>query len=90
MKETLEKLWDEYFACECAVINTEKERALIKKAVGAQKAVDELLTKEQSEATQKYIEVLYEMQGFFGKKAFFMGCEFATSFFLEVGNFAKQ
>ena len=50
MKETLEKLWDEYFACECAVINTEKEKALIKKAVGAQKAIDELLTKEQSEA----------------------------------------
>ena len=90
MKETLEKLWNEYFADECAVMNTEQERSLIKKAVQAQKTAYELLTKEQSEATQKYIEILYEMQGFFGKKAFFLGCEFATSFFLEAGRFGKE
>ena len=90
MKETLEKLWNGYFAEECAQMNTEKEKALIRKAVEAQKAMDELLTRQQSEATQNYIEVLYEMQGFFAKKAFFTGCEFAISFFLEAGSLGKE
>lgn len=90
MKKTLEKLWNEHFAEECAQMNTEKEKALIQKAVEAQKAMDELLTNQQSEATQNYIEILYEMQGFFAKKAFFTGCEFATSFFLEAGSFGKE
>lgn len=32
MKEIIEKLWNEYFSYECAVIDNEEERALIKKA----------------------------------------------------------
>ena len=84
MRETLEKLWDEYFAEECAVLRTEEERALVKKAAELQKTADASLTKEQSEVVQKHMEALYEMQGFFVKKAFFKGCEFATSFLLEV------
>ena len=32
MKETLERLWNEYLAAECSVINTEEERTLVKKA----------------------------------------------------------
>lgn len=31
MKEILEKLWNEYFFEECAVIETEAERKLMKK-----------------------------------------------------------
>ena len=90
MKKTLEKLWNEFFAEECAVIDTKEERALIKKAAEIHKAANELLTKEQSDTIEKYIEVIYEIQGFFIKKAFFSGCEFATSFFLESGNFGKR
>ncbi len=90
MRKTLEKLWNEYFAEECAVIDTEEERVLLKKAVELQKTVNELLTKEQREAVQKCMEALYEMEGVFIKKAFFNGCEFAASFFFEAGNFGKR
>ena len=89
MKETLEKLWNEYFAEKCSAIDTEEERELIKKSAEMHKTLDELLTKEQSDAIEKYVEILYEIQGFFIKKAFFKGCEFATSFIFEAGKFEK-
>ena len=89
MKKTLEKLWKEYFAEECAAIDTEEERTLAKKALDMHKMVNELLTKEQIVATEKYIDALFEMQNSFAKKAFFKGCEFATSFLFEAGNFEK-
>lgn len=88
MKETLEKLWKEYFAEECAATDTEEERALAKKALEMHKTVNELLTKEQIVATEKYIDALFEMQDSFVKKAFFKGCEFAISFLFEA-NFFK-
>lgn len=90
MKTLLEKLWNEYFAEECAAINTKEEKALVKKAVEMHKTANESLTKEQSEAFEKYIEALYEIQGFFVKKAFFNGCEFATSFLFEAGKLEKR
>ena len=70
MKETLERLWNEYFAEECAVMNTKEERVFVKKAVEMHKTANELLTEEQSEAIEKYIEALYEIQGFLSKKHF--------------------
>ena len=85
MKKLLEKLWVEYFAEECACIDTEEERRLIKKVAEMQNTINELLTKEQNEHIQNHTEALYEMQGLFVKKAFFKGCEFALSFFLEIG-----
>lgn len=88
MKETLEKLWKEYFAEECATTDTEEERTLAKKALEMHKTVNELLTKEQIVATEKYIDALFEMQDSFVKKAFFKGCEFAISFLFEA-NFFK-
>ena len=90
MKETIERLWNEYFAEECALIHTKEEKELVQKAVEMQKIANEFLTKEQCEATQKYVEILYELQGFFVKKAFFKGCEFATSFLFEAGGFGKR
>ena len=90
MTETLEKLWNEYFAEECALINTAEERVLVKKAVELRKTANELLTKEQSEAMEKHMEVLYEIQDFSVKKAFFKGCEFAISFFYEATIFGKR
>ena len=87
MCKTLEKLWNEYFFEECAVVDTEEERELIKKADEIRKSTNKLLTAEQTEVVESYIEALYEMQGFFAKKAFFRGCEFAASFFFESGKF---
>ena len=89
MKKTLEKLWREHFAEECATIDSEEERRLLKMAAETHKKANELLTKEQSDMIEKYIEILYEIQSFFGKKAFFKGCEFAISFLFEAGNFEK-
>ena len=85
MKQPLEKLWNEYFAEECALITTEEERALIKKAARMHETMNEALTKEQSEAIEKYIDSLYENQVYFARKAFFKGCEFTLSFLLAAG-----
>ena len=87
MKKTLEKLWNEYLAGECAAIGTEEERELLKKAVEKYEMANEMLTKEQRETVEKYVDTLYEIQGAFVKKAFFKGCEFTTSFFFEFGTF---
>ena len=89
MGTLLEKLWNEYFAEECAAIDTDEESALSKRALASHKAVMELLSKEQNEAVEEYIDALLEIEAAFVKKAFFKGCEFATAFFLEAGNFKK-
>ena len=90
MKHTLEKLWDEYFAEECAVIDTEEERMFLRKAAEVHKKASELLTKEQNNAIEKYTEALYDIQAYLTKKAFFKGCEFTISLFVDAGNFGKK
>ncbi len=89
MKEILEKMWNEYFREECSLIDEEEERALLKKADEAHRVANNLLTKEQLEAIEKYIDIHYEIEGLFIKKAFFKGCKFAASFFFEVGALKK-
>ena len=90
MKEMMEVLWSEYFAEECAVISTKEEPDLIRKVNEIHKKLDESLTAEQCETMETYMEALYEMQGAFVKKAFFKGCDFAISFFLERGKYDKR
>lgn len=89
MKTTLENLWNAHFAEECAEINTDEEKSLLKRAGEMHKKVNELLTKEQICLVEKYIETLYEIQTVFGKKSFFKGCEFAISFLFELGIVGK-
>lgn len=79
MKITLEKVWDEYFAELCSVIDSEDERELIKKAAVMHEALNKLLIKDQSEVLEKYVETLYEIQGLVVKKAFLRGCDFVTN-----------
>ena len=89
MKETLEKLWNEYLLDECAAINTNEERTLMKQTVELHEKVNALLNKEQEEAVEKYVDALCDMEALFTKKAFFKGCEFAVSFLLEAGRLEK-
>ena len=89
MMKTIEKLWHEYFAEECAWIDTEEERTLAKKAAQMREKAVERLSKEQCDVMEQYVEILYEMQAFLSKKAFCKGCEFALSFLLEAGSFKK-
>ena len=89
MKPTLEKLWDEYFSEECAILDTEEERELISLTAEANKAVNDLLTKEQRRSVERFVELLHEMNGITLKKAFCRGCEFATSFLLETSGLKK-
>ena len=89
MKKLLEKLWNETFAEECASMNTDEERALSKRALELHEAVNELLSKEQNDAVEQYIDALFEIEAAFVKKAFFKGCEFATAFLLDACNFKK-
>lgn len=85
MKETLEKLWNECFLDECAAIDTDEERKLTKNTAELHEKANALLNKEQEEAVEKYVDALRNIEDLFAKKAFFKGCEFAASFFLEVG-----
>ena len=55
MKQTLEKLWSGYLLDKCAVMDAE-EKALLKQAIELQKTANALLTKEQREAVERYID----------------------------------
>lgn len=90
MKEIIEKLWNEYFSNECAVINTEEEKELIQESIKLHQIENELLTPNQIKAVERHIEKIYELQGLFIKKAFFKGCEFAISFLLEMGDLKSK
>lgn len=89
MKKTLEKLWNEYLWDECAVIDTNEERALAKKTVRLHEVANALLNGEQKEAVEKYVDVLHDAEVLSIKKAFFKGCEFTASFLLGVLDFDK-
>ena len=90
MEETLERLWNEFFAEECSAIDTREERELLKKSIEMHEAVNESLTKEKSEIVERYIELLYEIQSVFVKKAFFKGCEFTVSLFLHTKKYERK
>ena len=89
MKETLEKLWDEYLLDESAAIDTEEERNLTKKTVELHERAILLLNTDQKDSVEKYVDALCDLESLFVKKAFVKGCEFAISFLLEAGNFKK-
>lgn len=89
MKATLERLWNEYFAEECARIDTDEQRSAALAIAELHEKLTELLDKEQNAALQGFIDALYKSEAAFMKKAFFAGCKFATSFFLEVADINK-
>ena len=89
MKETLEKLWNEYLLDESAEIDTDEERNLTKKTVELHEKANGILNRDQKDAVEKYVDALCDLEALFVKKAFFKGCEFAVSFLLEAGIFKK-
>ena len=90
MKTTLKKLWEEYLSDECAMIKTEEEKELIKKASQMRESLNALLTKEQLDAMQKYVEALYDSEYYVIREAFFKGCEFTASFLFEALNHEER
>lgn len=86
MKQTLEKLWNDYLLDECALIDTDEERMLTKKAAELHESANALLNKDQQAAVEKCLDALYDIEALFVKKAFCKGCEFAVSFLLEARN----
>ena len=80
MKETIEKLWNEYFSEQCAEINTKEERNLTRKAVELHEKVNALLNEEGKNALEEYVDALCDIEALFARKAFCKGCEFAISF----------
>ena len=89
MKKTLEKLWNEYLLDECAPIDTAEERRLTKKTAELYEKASALLSKEQKNAVQKYVDALCDAESLFTRKAFLKGCEFSVSFLLETVNLKK-
>lgn len=86
MKQTLEKLWNDYLLEECAAIDTEEERRLTKQAAELHEKANNLLNKDQQAAVEKYVDALCDIEALFVKKAFCKGCEFSVSFLLETRN----
>ncbi len=87
MKEVFERLWNEYFSEECAVMETDEERVLARRVIELHEKVNDLLSKDAKEAVEKYVNELYGIEALLLKKAFFKGCEFAFSFFLSFFDF---
>ena len=90
MKNTLERLWNNYLSDECAKMNTEEERLLTKASAELHQKASALLNQEQEAAMRSYVDTLCNLDAIFAKKAFFRGCEFAVSFLLEAMNLEKN
>ena len=89
MKQTLDKLWNEYLLEECAAIDTNEERMLTRELADLHDKANALLNDEQKAAVEKYVDALCDIDALFAKMAFSKGCEFAVSFLLETGDFKK-
>ena len=89
MKQTLERLWNDYLLEECALIETEEELTLTREVAELHEKANAQLNKEQKLAVEKYVDTLCDIDALFAKKAFFKGCEFAVSFLLEAGSLEK-
>lgn len=85
MKQSLEKLWNEYFSAECTAIETEEERKMVHKIAHIHEETNAQLTKEQIDAVDALIEAIYDMQSCTIRKSFFIGCEFAVTFLSQIG-----
>ena len=79
MKDVLDRLWVEHFGEVCSKIESEAERALIRKAAELHGGLAKALDEKQNASLEKYVEVLYEIQSVFSKKAFFKGCELGVA-----------
>lgn len=90
MENMLEKLWNEYFYEECAIIETKEQKLLLRRVVELQEVASAELSKEQWESVEKYVQALYESQGAQVKQAFFKGCRFTASFLIGLGNGEKK
>ena len=89
MKQTLEKLWNDYLLDECSMIDTDEERMLTKKVAELHESANILLNKDQQDAVEKYVDALCDIEALLVKKAFLKGCEFSVSFLLEARNLEK-
>ena len=81
MKETLERLWNEYLLGECSVMDTDEERKLTNKASELHEKVNASLNKEQQDTVEKYVDAVYDMEAHLTKKRFSRGANLRCHFF---------
>ena len=89
MKQTLERLWNDYLLEENATLGTDEERRLTKESAALYEKARAMLNAEQTEAVQKYIDALCTLDALFAQRAFMAGCKFAVSFILESGDLSR-
>ena len=89
MKQTLDKLWNEYLLEKSAVIDTDEERTLTRALAELHEKANDTLDEDQRTAVEKYVDALCDIDALFAKKAFCKGCEFAVSFLTEARNLKK-
>ena len=80
----LKRLWDEYFADEDAVIKSDEEKEILGRILEMQDALIKIITNEQNEAVERYVDALLELQCVALRKAFIKGCRFSVSFLMDV------
>ena len=90
MKQTLERLWNDYLLEENATLGTDEERRLTKESAALYEKARAMLNAEQTAAVQKYIDALCTLDATFAQRAFIKGCEFAVSFLLGSMNTEKR
>lgn len=90
VEDMLEKMWNDYFADECSRIDSDQERALVGQAIDLHDDLNDLLSEEECDVMEKYVDILCDINALYAKTAFLTGCKFAVSFFLEARNFKKS
>ena len=80
----LEKLWNEYLWEESCAVETDREKELARSALVMHERVNALLTAEQQEALEHYVNALNAMDSHSAQKAFIKGCKFAASFLIDT------
>ena len=69
---------------ECAAIETEEEKVLIKKAALLHEKASVLMNRMQEDAMENYVDALHENESLMMKKAFFKGARFAFLLLSEI------
>ena len=70
MKQTLEKLWNDYLADECAAVSSDEERKLAKITVELHEKVNSTLNEAQKNEVEEYVDALFDVEAIFLKKHF--------------------
>ncbi len=84
MKETLEKLWDDYLVESDCKMENQEEIENIRRIMEIEKEITETFNKESKKLFDEYARLADEEGVRFAKNAFIKGVSFSVSFLIEA------